>query len=79
MSLDTVDRDKFVYFHDGDFYPVTNLYDDEGIPVTDPMRAMRAVVCLAPDQWLPVRVFPGEIEPRAAVEARLKTALRRIE
>ena len=77
MSLDTVDRDKFVYFYETDFFPVTNMYGDEGEPVTDPARAWRAVVYLGPDEWLPTRVTPGEIELRSAVEARLRLTILR--
>jgi hypothetical protein len=74
---DNVNADKFVYFHDGNFHPVTNMYDRDGDPVADSMRCARAVVYLAPDEWLAAPVFPGEIELRETVEARLKTVLRR--
>jgi hypothetical protein len=73
---DNVDATKFVYFHEGDFHPVTNMYD-HGDSTADPMHATHAVVYLAPDEWLTAQVFPGEIEKREAVEARLRTTLKR--
>jgi hypothetical protein len=73
---DNVAADKFVYFHEGDFHPVTNMYE-YGDPTDNPMRATNAVVYLSSDEWLAVHVFPGEIETRESVETRLKTVLRR--
>jgi hypothetical protein len=78
-TLDSVPRDKFVFFHDGDFHPVTNMWDNDGDLIDDPKRAFRAVIYLGPAEWLATRVSPGEIERRDTVEARLNTKLRRIE
>ena len=72
---DNVDRNKFVLFVNGDFFPVTNMYD-RGNPTADPMRATSVVVYCGPKNWLAVSVSPGEVEKREAVESRLKTVLR---
>jgi hypothetical protein len=73
-DLNNVPPDKFVLFVDGDFFPVTNMYD-RGEATTDPMRATSAVVYGGPKRWLVAPVSPGEIEKRETVEARLKIKL----
>ena len=74
-NLDNVDRSKFVCFFDGDFFPVTNMYEFDGKPTTDPSRAFTAVIYAGPKNWIAARVSPGEIEKRELVEARLKVKL----
>jgi hypothetical protein len=54
---------RHVVFFRGRLVPVTNMYDSEGVPVMDHRHAFRAVLYLGPEQWLPCRLRPTDIEP----------------
>ena len=62
-------------FFDGDFYPVTNLFDSEGEPTGDPHHASTCVIYKGQETWVAARAAPGDIEHRADFEARLGHAV----
>ena len=61
---------RHVLFIEGEFLPVTTMYDSEREPTADPRNAFVVVAYGGRANWRVYQVSPGEVEHREDFEAR---------